>query len=180
MNWQAVINPSQSTLDHVVIKDEPSDNQVIDQDSIKLYETTVAEDGTITPNYDKPLKPKTDYTVEVITDNETGKQTLTIKLTNKIETAYQLEYRSYINSSASGSKDTVSNKITVSGDNEQTISGGDGQDVTVEINHSGGSATGKKGKLVIQKQKQMARRLWLVLSLNFGTRQRPNCCVKEK
>lgn len=151
VNWQAVINPSQSTLDHVVIKDEPSDNQVIDQDSIKLYETTVAEDGTITPNYDKPLKPKTDYTVEVITDNETGKQTLTIKLTNKIETAYQLEYRSYINSSASGSKDTVSNKITVSGDNEQTISGGDGQDVTVEINHSGGSATGKKGKLVIQK-----------------------------
>lgn len=151
VNWQAVINPSQSTLDHVVIKDEPSDNQVIDQDSIKLYETTVAEDGTITPNYDKPLKPKTDYTVEVITDNETGKQTLTIKLTNKIETAYQLEYRSYINSSASGSKDTVSNKITVSGDNEQTVSGGDGQDVTVEINHSGGSATGKKGKLVIQK-----------------------------
>ena len=151
VNWQAVINPSQSTLDHVVIKDEPSDNQVIDPDSIKLYETTVAEDGTITPNYDKPLKEKTDYTIDVTTDNETGKQVMTINLTKKIDTAYQLEYRSYITSTTSGNKDTVSNKITVSGDNEQTISGGDDKDVTVEINHSGGSATGKKGKLVIQK-----------------------------
>ncbi|MBO0455629.1 LPXTG cell wall anchor domain-containing protein [Enterococcus hulanensis] len=151
VNWQAVINPSQSTLDHVVIKDEPSDNQVIDPDSIKLYETTVAEDGTITPNYDKLLKEKTDYTIDVTTDNETGKQVMTINLTKKIDTAYQLEYRSYITSTTSGNKDTVSNKITVSGDNEQTISGGDDKDVTVEINHSGGSATGKKGKLVIQK-----------------------------
>ena len=151
VNWHAVINPSQSTLDHVVIKDEPSDNQVIDQDSIQLYETTVAEDGTITPNYDKPLKLNKDYTVEVTTDNVTGKQTMTIKLNDKIDTAYQLEYRSYITSSSEGSKDTVSNKITVTGDNEQTVSGGDGEDVTVELNHSGGSASGKKGKLVIQK-----------------------------
>ena len=74
VNWHAVINPSQSTLDHVVIKDEPSDNQVIDQDSIQLYETTVAEDGTITPNYDKPLKLNKDYTVEITTDNVTDDQ----------------------------------------------------------------------------------------------------------
>lgn len=139
-----MINPSQSTLDYVVIKDEPSDNQVIDQDSIQLYETTVAEDGTITPNYDKPLKLNKDYTVEVTTDNVTGKQTMTIKLNDKIDTAYQLEYRSYITSSSEGSKDTVSNKITVTGENEQTVSGGDGEDVTVELNHSGGSASGKK------------------------------------
>lgn len=151
VNWQAVINPSQSTLEHVVIKDEPSENQVIDQESIKLYETTVAEDGTVAPNYDKPLTLNKDYTVEVTTDNETGKQVLTIKLSDTIHTAYQLEYRSYITSSASGNKDTVSNKITVTGDNEQTISGGDDKDVTVEINHSGGSASGKKGKLMIQK-----------------------------
>lgn len=69
---------------------------MIDQDSIQLYETTVAEDGTITPNYDKPLKLNKDYTVEITTDNvNTGKQTMTIKLNDKIDTAYQLEYRSY-------------------------------------------------------------------------------------
>lgn len=151
VNWKAVINPSQSTLSDVVIKDEPTENQVIDQDSIKLYETTVAQDGTITPNYDKPLTLNQDYTVAITTDNVTGKQELTIKMLHKIDTAYQLEYRSYITSSASGNKDTVSNQINVTGDNEQTVSGGDGQDVTVEIDHSGGSATGKKGSITIQK-----------------------------
>ncbi|MGM0168333.1 hypothetical protein IGI39_004088 [Enterococcus sp. AZ135] len=151
VNWHAVINPSQSTLDNVVIKDDPTENQVIDQDSIKLYETTVTTDGTVTPNYDKPLTVNKDYTVEVTTDNVTGKQELTIKMLHEIDKAYQLEYRSYITSSAAGNKDTVSNKITVTGDNQQTVSGGDGQDVIVEINHSGGSATGKKGKLTIQK-----------------------------
>lgn len=151
VDWKAVINPSQSTLSDVVIKDEPTENQVIDQSSIKLYETTVAIDGTVTPNYDKPLTLNEDYQVALTTDNLTGKQVLTITMLHKIDTAYQLEYKSYITSSASGSKDTVSNKITVTGDNEQTISGGDGEDVTVEVDHSGGSANGKKGKLTIQK-----------------------------
>lgn len=151
VNWHAVINPSQSTFDNVVIKDAPTENQVISQDSIKLYETTVATDGTVTPNYDKPLTVNKDYTVEVTTDNVTGKQELTIKMLHEINTAYQLEYRSYITSSVDGNRDTVSNKITVTGDNQQTVSGGDDQDVIVEINHSGGSATGKKGKLTIQK-----------------------------
>ncbi|WP_347401812.1 SpaA isopeptide-forming pilin-related protein [Candidatus Enterococcus murrayae] len=151
VNWHAVINPSQSTLENVVITDEPTENQVIDKESIKLYETTVAADGTITPNLDKPLTLDKDYSIELITDNETGKQQLTIKFLHKIDTAYQLEYRSYITSSASGNTDTVSNKLSVTGDNEQIVSGGDGQDVVVEINHSGGSANGKKGKLTIQK-----------------------------
>lgn len=151
VNWKAVINPSQSTISDVIIKDTPTENQVIDQQSIKLYEMTVAEDGTLTPNYDKPLVLNQDYTVSVMTDNVTGKQELTIKLLHKIDAAYQLEYRSYITSSASGSKDTVSNKITVTGDNEQVVSGGDDQDVVVEIDHSGGSATGKKGRITIQK-----------------------------
>ena len=151
VDWKAVINPSQSTLKNVVIKDQPTENQVIDQSSIKLYETTVAANGTITPNYERPLALKEDYTVDLSTDNSTGKQIVTIKLLKEIKTAYQLEYSSYITSSVSGNKDKVSNKITVTGDNDKVVSGGEGKDVTVEIHHSGGSATGKKGKLTIQK-----------------------------
>lgn len=93
----------------------------------------------------------TDYTVSLDTNNETGKQTLTINMLKDIHTAYQLVYSSYITSSASGSKDTVSNKISVTGDNDKVIVGGEGKDVTVEIHHSEGSAKGKKGKLMIQK-----------------------------
>lgn len=151
VNWHAVINPSQSMMNNVVITDTPSDNQSIDQASIKLYETSVAENGTITPDFDKPLTLGKDYTVELTTDNVTGKQALTINMLNPIDRAYQLDYRSYITSTTSGNKDTLSNKINVKGDNDQTISGGDGSDVTVEVNHSGGSASGKKGSLSIQK-----------------------------
>lgn len=151
INWKAVINPSQSTLENVEIKDEPSENQVIDQNSIKLYEMTVAEDGTLTPDYSKTLILNKDYTVQLTTDNETGKQVLVIKLLEKIDRAYELEYRSYISSTTSANTDTVSNKISVTGDNDKTISGGDGKDVTVQVDHSGGSASGKKGKITIQK-----------------------------
>ncbi|MGM0303835.1 hypothetical protein IGI66_003500 [Enterococcus sp. AZ048] len=151
VDWQAIINPSQSTLKNVVITDRPTENQVIDHSSIRLYETSVAVNGTITPNYEKPLMLDTDYTVSLDTNNETGKQTLTINMLKDIHTAYQLVYSSYITSSASGSKDTVSNKISVTGDNDKVIVGGEGKDVTVEIHHSEGSAKGKKGKLMIQK-----------------------------
>lgn len=151
VDWKAVINPAQSTLKNVVIKDQPTENQVIEVSSIKLYETTIAVNGTITPNYERPLAVNEDYTVELSTDNITGKQTLIIKLLKEIKTSYQLEYSSYITSSVSGNKDKVSNKITVTGDNDKVVSGGEGKDVTVEIHHSGGSATGKKGKLTIQK-----------------------------
>lgn len=151
VNWHATINPSQSTMDHVVVTDEPSENQVIDQKSIKMYEMTVAPDGKLTPDFNKPLRLDADYTVALTTENETGKQLLTITFTHQIERAYQLEYRSYIMSTVSGNQDKVSNKITVTGENNQTVSGGDGSDVTVQVDHSGGSASGKKGKLTIQK-----------------------------
>lgn len=84
VDWQAIINPSQSTLKNVVITDQPTENQVIDHSSIRLYETSVAVNGTITPNYEKPLMLDTDYTVSMDTNNETGKQTLTINMLKEI------------------------------------------------------------------------------------------------
>lgn len=153
VDWHAVINPSLSTLDNVVITDTPSENQSIDKDSIKLYETTIAEDGTVTPNKEKPLTLNKDYTVELTTDNETGEQKLTVKMANKIDTAYYMEYQSYITSSTEGKEDTVSNAIHVTGDGTKTIDGDDSKDVVVEVDHSGGNANGKKGSLTIQKTK---------------------------
>lgn len=151
VNWQLLINPSQSTLSNVVIEDTPSANQVIDQSSIHLYETNVASDGTITPNMDASLTQGTDYTVEVKTDNETGQQAMTIKLTNEIETSYYMTYRSFITSSIAGNTDKVSNTAKITGDNVQTVIDDSGTDVTVEVDHSSGNATGEKGRLILQK-----------------------------
>lgn len=151
VDWKVIINPSQSTLKNVVIKDQPSENQVIDSSSIKIFETKLSINGSITTNYEEQLKPNIDYTVDLITDNVTGQQMLTIKLLREIQTAYQLEYSSYITSSINGNKDKVSNKINISGDNDQIISGSESKDIIVEIHHSDGSATGKKGKIALQK-----------------------------
>lgn len=161
VNWTATINPAQSTLKDVVIKDKPSTNQVLDQDSITLVEMTVDEDGTLTPNEEKKLQLGIDYEVELKTDNETGEQELQIRMLHEIDRAYQLTYRSFISSTATGSQDTVSNKVTVTGKNEQTVQGEDGEDVTVELDTSTGHATGKKGKLQLQKADEADKTLLL-------------------
>lgn len=153
VDWDVVINPSQSTLDNVVITDKPSENQILDKNSIKLYETTVSEDGTVTPNKDKPLKLDEDYTVELTTDNETGKQELQVKMLHKIDTAYYMTYKSFINSSAAGKEDTLTNSISITGEGTKRIEGDDSKEVVVEVDHSGGNANGKKGALTIQKTK---------------------------
>ncbi|WP_367379000.1 Cna B-type domain-containing protein [Enterococcus gilvus] len=147
VNWSVVINPSQSTLDDVVITDEPSVNQVIDQASIKIFETVIDAAGNISKNTNKTLEQGKDYSVDVQTDNETGKQVATIKLLKTINTAYMLEYRSLINSSLL--TDEVTNKISIKGMNEKTIQ----QETTTKqkVIVSGGSAQGSAASVTLVK-----------------------------
>jgi len=151
VDWHVMINPAQSTLDDVIVEDTPSPNQVIDRDSIQLYPTTVAENGDLTPNMDTPLIEGTDYTVEVITDNVTGQQVMTIKMIGQITTAYYMFYRSFITSSAQGNTDTVTNNINIKGTGSKTVDTDSKTEVTVEIDHSSGNASGQKGTLILQK-----------------------------
>lgn len=147
VNWSVVINPSQSTLDDVVITDEPSVNQVIDQASIKIFETVIDAAGNISKNTNRTLEQGKDYSVDVQTDNETGKQVATIKLLKTIHTAYMLEYRSLINSSLL--TDEVTNKISIKGMNEKTIQ----QETTTKqkVIVSGGSAQGSTASVTLVK-----------------------------
>ncbi|EOH90132.1 SpaA isopeptide-forming pilin-related protein [Enterococcus pallens] len=151
VNWHLVINPAQSELDHVKVTDHPSNNQIIDQNSVVLYETTIAEDGTVTPDRTKPLIEGTDYQLSITTDNVTGEQVLTVEFLHKISTAYYMDYRALISSSATGSSDVVSNQVDITGDGSYVIKDDGGKDVTVGLNHSGGSAHGTKGKITIKK-----------------------------
>lgn len=149
--WDVTINPSLSTLSDVVVTDKPSNNQIIDQESIKLYGTTVAADGTVTVDHTKVLTEGTDYTVETTTDSTTGNQVLSVKFLNEIDTAYVMEYRSLISSSATGSTDKVSNQVSITGTGSEQVEDDTDNEVTVEIDHSSGSASGTKGKITLQK-----------------------------
>lgn len=154
--WHLMINGAQSTLDDVVITDQPSINQVLDEKSVTIYATKVDADGNITPDRDHPLTVGEDYTVELATDNATGQQTLTVKMAH-IETAYYMEYRSLILSSVTGKQDTVSNNVHISGTGSKVIEGDDGKDVLVQVDNSGGSANGQRGRIVIQKTSEDGR-----------------------
>ncbi|MGL4694790.1 SpaA isopeptide-forming pilin-related protein [Enterococcus larvae] len=149
--WNVTINPSLSTLTDVVVTDKPSNNQIIDQDSIKLYGTTVAADGTVTVDHSNELIEDVDYKVEVTTDSVTGDQVLKVSFLHEIDTAYVMEYRALISSSAAGSTDKVSNQVSITGTGSEQVDGGTDTDTTVEIDHSAGSASGTKGKITLQK-----------------------------
>lgn len=154
VDWNLTINPAQSTLSNVVVEDYPSDNQIVDKDSIKLYETTVNEKGDIVPDKSKPLKAGVDYTAQLTTDNVTGKQVITVTFLHDITKAYYMEYRALVNSGAAGNTDVVSNHATITGDGTMTVTDDSGHDVTVPVDHSGGSASGTKGKITLQKTKE--------------------------
>lgn len=158
VNWFVNVNPSQSALDDVTVTDDPSDNQILDENSFHVYEAkydgggAISENGNLVPNTDKELQRDKDYTLTITTDNATGKQQFVLKFIGAykhIDRAFAVQYRSVIN--IAGSSDDVTNKVNISGDNVQTVTQDTTQKITVAISTGGGSATGQKGTLRILK-----------------------------
>ena len=110
------INESQSTIADAVVTDDPTENQIIVEDSFHLYPTTVDPYGNLTKDTVNELKEGTDYKLKITTDNNTGKQHFEIAFL-KIDRAYILEYRSLINAD---DKEKVSNKAKITG-NKLTV-----------------------------------------------------------
>ena len=62
------INESQSTIADAVVTDDPTDNQVLVEDSFHLYPTTVDYYGNVTKDTANELKQGTDYKLKITTD----------------------------------------------------------------------------------------------------------------
>ncbi|MED1683973.1 SpaA isopeptide-forming pilin-related protein, partial [Bacillus paranthracis] len=150
INWSIAINESQSTIADAVVTDDPTDNQVLVEDSFHLYPTTVDYYGNVTKDTANELKQGTDYKLKITTDNNTGKQHFEIAFLKKIDRAYILEYRSLINAD---DKEKVSNKAKIAG-NQLTVKNTETTE-TIEVRMSsgsgGGSATKGRGNLEIIK-----------------------------
>ncbi|QWH91721.1 LPXTG cell wall anchor domain-containing protein [Bacillus toyonensis] len=150
INWSIAINESQSTIADAVVTDDPTDNQVLVEDSFHLYPTTVDPYGNLTKDTANELKQGTDYKLKITTDNNTGKQHFEIAFLKKIDRAYILEYRSLINAD---DKEKVSNKAKIAG-NKLTVTNTETTE-TIEVRMSsgsgGGSATKGRGNLEIIK-----------------------------
>ncbi|MGX7048795.1 aggregation-promoting protein [Lactococcus piscium] len=148
--WNVWVNKAQSTLKDVVITDKPSSNQTVIADSIVVYGSTVAQNGTVSQDQKKILVKDADYSVDLQTNSTTGEQVLVIKFLHTIDTAYLIQYRAFINSSLVN--DTLTNSVNVKGTGQKTVDNGTTQGVKV-VNNSGSSSS-KNINLVITKVDQ--------------------------
>lgn len=160
VNWSVVINPSQSTITKdVVLKDNPSNNQILLPGSFVLYPATYSSDGKLQKGTGIPLTPNTDtdpnqlqgYTLSIDNSqaNVDGTQAFNVQFDGAINSAYILEYQTLINAN---NGDQLTNSASLSGNNIQTITTPTSYPVTVK--YSSGSATANgtsKGLQVIKK-----------------------------
>ena len=150
VHWHITVNPSQSDLADVVIIDKPSDNQLVDMDSLTIYGTQIDEKGNLTLDTNVVLVEGVDYQADYAINPETGKYELTVSMLNHIDRAYIMTYRTKV-LLEEGGDNKVSNNVTIKGNNEQVIEGNDDEELAVNVNDSGGTVIGKKGSITLEK-----------------------------
>ncbi|BCG59980.1 hypothetical protein PUR_34050 [Paenibacillus sp. URB8-2] len=146
INWSVYINRGQSYIRDAKITDVGSANQLLLTDSFHLYPTTVSSSGTITKAGPELVKG-TDYTLDVTTTND-GKQTFVLSFKNPIGSAYILEYQSLI---AARSGETVTNAVTLSGNNVVEVTKETSTEIIVGVSSGSGTGNGTRSLLTVKK-----------------------------
>ncbi|NLJ94575.1 MAG: Cna B-type domain-containing protein [Clostridiaceae bacterium] len=143
ITWELMINKSQSTIKDLVIEDNPSNNQIINKDSIKIYNAIAANDNS--GNFNKGDEADIDFEIDLVMDNDTGEQTLTIKFNEDIHTSYIIEYVSDVIPTNDTGSESITNSVKLTGSGTEMIeteteidevvitSGGTGQGETTTI-----------------------------------------------
>lgn len=149
-NWQIWVNQSQSTVKDVVVTDTPSINQTVIRDSIVVHGSNVNANGDVTEDASKVLVEGKDYTVDLQTDAETGKQKLIVEFSGTIDTAYIIKYKVFINSSLANDK--LTNDVTLSATGQKEVK--DGKTEQISVVNSGGSSQAKNINLTLNKVDQ--------------------------
>jgi uncharacterized surface anchored protein len=149
LNWQVLINGSQSTLKPgAILTDRPSEGQFIDVNSIKIYGTTLDQHGE--PQLDNTKQvPNGDYTVDY--DQTTTPHTLTVTFSNAMDRAYIMQYRASIYVSAQNPPSKVSNNATLRGDIESTETDTDNPSIAIDVNRGGGTILGTLAGITFKK-----------------------------
>lgn len=145
IHWTITINQGQSTLNDAALVDMPTVNQLLLLDTFHLFKTIVDMSGNVTKGAE--LTKGVDYTLVIDTD-ASGKQTFRLQFVNPIRSAYILEYQSLI---AANDKDTVSNKVSLSGNNVTTVIKETVQDIVVGVSSGSGTGSGVRGSLSVKK-----------------------------
>ncbi|GGF81857.1 hypothetical protein GCM10010912_28700 [Paenibacillus albidus] len=146
INWKININRNQSVVKKAKLTDEPSGNQILLADSFHLFSTKVAVNGDISKSTE--LAKGTDYTLDITTDDDTGKQTFVLSFTKDIDTAYILEYQSLI---VANNGDKVTNTVKLEGENVKVVSKETSEEVIVGVSSGSGTGDGTRKILTVKK-----------------------------
>ncbi|MHC5216407.1 SpaA isopeptide-forming pilin-related protein [Enterococcus sp. LJL128] len=156
ITWDIWVNRSQSALLRPTLVDNPSSNQTVNEQSVRVYRGNVAANGSITKG---ALVPSSQYTIRLETDNTTGSEELAVVFDNieegngaaagVIEQPYLVEYTTTPNFSAQ--TETVSNTAKLVSEGGETVGPPSTSNKQVKIETSTGVAWGVKGSLTIQK-----------------------------
>ncbi|WP_077307240.1 SpaA isopeptide-forming pilin-related protein [Terribacillus halophilus] len=144
INWRIDINKGQSHVTEAKVTDELRADQILLEDSFKLYATNVDGRGNLSKGEEVP---KGDYKLDIQTADD-GSQTFVLSFLEDIDRAYILEYQSYINA-ANGQE--VSNKAVFSGKNITTETVESSKTIIVKRSGGSGSGSGEYGSLEVSK-----------------------------
>ncbi|MEI5906807.1 SpaA isopeptide-forming pilin-related protein [Bacillus spongiae] len=148
VDWTVNINFGQSKVSNVQLIDTPSLNQKLNEDSFHLFGTTISEDGIVTIDRDNELKLEADYTLNIDKDEKGRPTSFQVSFLNEIDSAYILEYQSYINA-VNG--DEVTNSVTFKGDQITTEETESSETITVKLSNGSAQGSGEIGKLEVTK-----------------------------
>nr|WP_233167612.1 SpaA isopeptide-forming pilin-related protein [Paenibacillus roseus] len=146
VHWKIDINRGQSKVSNAQITDTLTPNQILVENSFKLYEGEVETNGDVRKG-SQLLTKGTDYDL-VITTGTDGGQRFALTFRHTIDIPYVLEYQSFINA-ANGAE--LSNAVIFTGDHIQEGTKDSTQTITVRFSAGSGSATGETGNLEITK-----------------------------
>ncbi|MBC5636472.1 hypothetical protein H8S33_06490 [Ornithinibacillus sp. BX22] len=147
LHWKLNINFTQSTISDAKVTDKPSPNQLLLEDSLQLYGTNVAVDGTVTKNEDDVLEAGVDYTVEFKEDEE-GNSYFTLSFANEINRPYILEYDTFI---MAGHGEEVENDASLDGAKLEGKETDSSYKHTVRYTGGDGGIDGRTGSLEVIK-----------------------------
>ncbi|WOV88084.1 SpaA isopeptide-forming pilin-related protein [Sporosarcina oncorhynchi] len=140
--WTVNLNFSQTHInEQSIVTDTLSSNQILLNDSFKLYTTVIPEDNS--GKVSRGLEANPDiYSIDV------QGNTFTLTFKQDVDTAYILVYQSFINA---GHGEKITNEVNYSGTATNLVGETDKKEVIVELAGAGGGANPPKGKIKILK-----------------------------
>lgn len=142
-SWVVNVNPSQSFVAAgSQLTDTLSSNQILLADSLKLYEVQLPANNSGNVSVKAGLVDPSEYDLLV------NGNTFTFTFKNDINTAYLLEYQSYINADDG---DRIENKVEFAGQSFSVVGEGNQSGIRVSLAGAGGGASTGLGKVKVHK-----------------------------